>query len=123
MKLQLAQTEGWNAFTAYGDGYVSVNTVRHTRSVVVLPYRLIEGWTTASVDTLTREDFEALASLDAEIILLGTGNQLRFPSPELLQPLMQARKGLEVMDIRAVCRTYNVLAGEKRKVAAALLFS
>lgn len=123
MKLQLAQTEGWNTFTAYGDGYVSVNAVRHTESLVLLPYQLIEGWTTANVDTLTCTDFDFLASLDAEIILLGTGDLLRFPRPELLQPLMQARKGLEVMDIRAVCRTYNVLAGEKRKVAAALLFS
>ena len=123
MKLQLAQTEGWNTFTAYGDGYVSVNAVRHTESLVVLPYQLIEGWTTSNFDTLTCTDFDFLASLDAEIILLGTGDLLRFPRPELLQPLMQARKGLEVMDIRAVCRTYNVLAGEKRKVAAALLFS
>lgn len=123
MKLQLAQTEGWNTFTAYGDGYVSVNAVRHTGSLVVLPYQLIEGWTTSNVDTLTCLDFDFLASLDAEIILLGTGDLLRFPRPELLQPLMRTRKGLEVMDIRAVCRTYNVLAGEKRKVAAALLFS
>lgn len=123
MKLQLAQTEGWNTFTAYGDGYVSVNAVRHTGSLVVLPYQLIEGWTTANFDTLAHADFDFLASLDAEIILFGTGNLLRFPRPELLQPLMQARKGLEVMDVRAVCRTYNVLAGEKRKVAAALLFS
>ncbi len=123
MKLQPAQTEGWNTFTAYGDGYVSVNAVRHTGSLVVLPYQLIEGWTTANFDTLECTDFDFLASLDAEIILLGTGDLLRFPRPELLQPLMQTRKGLEVMDIRAVCRTYNVLAGEKRKVAAALLFS
>ncbi len=123
MKLQLAQTEGWNTFTAYGDGYVSVKAVRHTQNLVVLPHQLIEGWTAANFDTLASTDFDFLASLDTEIILLGTGDQLRFPRPELLQPLMQARKGLEVMDIRAVCRTYNVLAGEKRKVAAALLFS
>lgn len=123
MKLQPAQTEGWNTFTAYGDGYVSVNAVRHTGSLIVLPYQLIEGWTTANFDTLARTDFDFLAALDAEIILLGTGDLLRFPRPELLQPLMQTQKGLEVMDIRAVCRTYNVLAGEKRKVAAALLFS
>lgn len=123
MKLQLAQTEGWNAFTAYGDGYVSVNAVRHTGNLVVLPYRLIEGWTTANFDTLAHADFDFLAALDAEIVLLGTGNLIQFPRPDLLQPLMQARRGLEVMDIRAVCRTYNVLAGEKRKVAAALLFS
>ncbi len=123
MKLQLAQTEGWNTFTAYGDGYVSVNAVRHTDNLVVLPYRLIEGWTNSGFDTLAHADFAFLASLDTEIILLGTGDLLRFPQPELLQPLMQARKGIEVMDIRAVCRTFNVLAGEKRKVAAALLFS
>lgn len=123
MKLQLARSEGWNTFTAYGDGYVSVNAVRHNSSVVVLPYRLIERWTTASFETLAPTDFDFLATLDAEIVLLGTGNQLRFPHPGLLQPLMRARKGLEVMDTYAACRTYNVLVGEGRKVAAALIFS
>ena len=123
MKLQLAQTEGWNTFTGYGEGYVSVNAVRHTGNLIVLPFRLIDNWTSASVDTLSHADFGLLASLDTEIILLGTGDLLRFPHPELLQPLMQARKGIEVMDNRAACRTFNVLAGEKRKVAAALLFS
>ena len=123
MKLQLAQTEGWNTFTAYGDGYVSVNAVRHQDNLIVLPYQLIEKWTPASFSTLSRTDFDFLATLDAEIILLGTGKLLRFPSPELMQSLMQARKGIEVMDTQAACRTFNVLAGEKRKVAAALLFS
>ena len=123
MKLQLAQTEGWNTFTAYGEDYVSVNAVRHQDNLIVLPYQLIEKWTPASFSTLSRADFDLLAPLDAEIILLGTGKLLRFPSPELMQSLMQARKGIEVMDTQAACRTFNVLAGEKRKVAAALLFS
>jgi len=91
--------------------------------LIVLPYQLIEKWTPASFSTLSRADFDFLATLDAEIILLGTGKLLRFPSPELMQSLMQARKGIEVMDTQAACRTFNVLAGEKRKVAAALLFS
>ena len=123
MKLQLAQTEGWNTFTAYGEDYVSVNAVRHQDNLIVLPYQLIEKWTPASFSTLSSADFDFLATLDAEIILLGTGKLLRFPSPELMQSLMQARKGIEVMDTQAACRTFNVLAGEKRKVAAALLFS
>ena len=123
MKLQLAQTEGWNTFTAYGEDYVSVNAVRHQDNLIVLPYQLIEKWTPASFSTLSRADFDFLATLDAEIILLGTGKLLRFPSPELMQSLMQARKGIEVMDTQAACRTFNVLVGEKRKVAAALLFS
>jgi uncharacterized protein len=122
MKLQLVQMEGRNTFTAYGEGYVSVNAIRHSSNLVVLPDRLIPGWTQASFATLNVTDFELLASLDAEIILLGTGNQLRFPRPELLRPLIQAQKGLEVMDIQAACRTYNVLVSEGRKVAAGLIF-
>jgi len=55
-------------------------------------------------------------------VLLGTGRRLRFPAAELSAPLVQAGIGLEVMDLRAACRTYNVLVAENRRVAAALLF-
>lgn len=122
MKLQIAQTGGLNTFTAYGEGYVSVNFVRHSCNVVVLPSRIIAEWTQAQFETLSAADFEVLASTDAEIILLGTGNALRFPRPELLRPLLPAQKGLEVMGVRAACRTYNILVSEGRKVAAALIF-
>ena len=123
MKLQIAPTEGLNTFTAYGEGYVSVNAVRHSGNIVVLPDRIIAGWTAATFAALSATDFDVLATIDAEIILLGTGNQLRFPHPELLRPLISAHKGLEVMDIQAACRTYNVLVSEGRKVAAALVFA
>ena len=121
MKLQLERSDGLNTFTAYGEGYVSVNGVRHHRNLAVLPDRLLPDWTQATFETLRVADFELLASLDAEIVLLGTGRQLRFPSPELLRPLLQAQKGLEVMDVPAACRTYNILIGEGRKVAVGLL--
>jgi len=56
-----------------------------------------------------------------EIVLPGTGAQLRFPRPEILRPLLEAGVGVEVMDVQAACRTYNILVSEERKVAAALL--
>ena len=121
MKLQLERSDGLNTFTAYGEGYVSVNGVRHHRNLAVLPDRLLPDWTQATFATLRVADFELLASLDAEIVLLGTGRQLQFPSPELLRPLVRAQKGLEVMDVPAACRTYNILIGEGRKVAVGLL--
>ncbi len=123
MKLQLEQSDGLNTFTAYGDGYVSVNGIRHSCNLAVLPERLIPDWTRATFETLSVGDFELLASLDAEIVLLGTGKLLRFPSPDLLRPLVRAQKGLEVMDLPAACRTYNVLMGEGRKVAVGLLLA
>ena len=123
MKLQPEKTVGLNIFTAYGEGYVSVNAVRHTANLIVLPERLITDWTKADFAALSTADFTQLAALDAEVILLATGNQLRFPAAELLQPLIQGQKGIEVIDIRAACRTYNVLVSENRRVAAALLFA
>jgi len=123
MKLQPAQTEGQNTITAYGKDYVSVNAIRYSSNLIVLPDRLIVDWTAASFATLSVADFELLAALDSEIVLLGTGNQLRFPRPELLRPFVQKQKGLEVMDMQAACRTYNILISEGRKVAAGLIFS
>jgi uncharacterized protein len=35
--------------------------------------------------------------------------------------LAEARIGVEVMDSRAACRTYNILMAEGRKVAAAII--
>ncbi|MES2772113.1 MAG: Mth938-like domain-containing protein [Pseudomonadota bacterium] len=123
MKLQLAQNAGVNTITAYGAEYISVNGQRHTNNLLVLPDRLLIDWTLANSETLTSADFALLAELDAEIILLGTGNRLRFPQASLMQPFVAAQKGLEVMDVQAACRTYNILLSEGRKVAAALLLA
>ena len=64
-----------------------------------------------------------LSSPGRAIHTAGTGKQARFPHPELLQPLIQAHKGLEVMSVDAACRTYNLLISEGRQVAAALMLS
>jgi uncharacterized protein len=123
MKLQPTHTAGQNTFTAYGEGYVSVNAIRYSSNLIVLPDQLIPNWTQASFETLSQADFEKLAELETEIILFGTGPQLRFPHPELMRPLIRAQKGLEAMDTHAACRTYNILISEGRRVAAALIFS
>ncbi|MDR1708196.1 MAG: MTH938/NDUFAF3 family protein [Candidatus Accumulibacter sp.] len=117
MNLQAESAPGRNLFTAYGEGWVEVNAKRHAQSLVVLPERVIEGWTAAKAEALELADFEFLATLDAEVILLGAP----FPAPALLAPLIRARKALEPMPAPAACRTYNVLATEGRKVAAALI--
>lgn len=121
MKLHLADAAGLNAFTAYGAGYVMVNRQRHEKSIVVLPDRIITDWAATSFEALAAAHLEALVGLGQEIILLGTGNILRFPRPEILRPLIEAGIGLEVMDVQAACRTFNILVAEERRVGAALL--
>lgn len=121
MKFELSRAAGANRFTGYGDGYVLVNGVRHDSSLIVLPGRLVQ-WDVAGFDALVESDFRIFSRLDLEILLLGTGPRQRFPQPRLLAALAGARIGLEVMDLPAACRTYNILAAEERRVAAALLF-
>ena len=121
MKLHLANMAGLNVFTAYGDDYVAVNHEKHLKNLIVLPENIIPEWSTATVETLAAEDMQKLLELGTEIILLGTGNRLRFPAGPLMRPFAPAGIGLEIMDLRAACRTYNILAAEGRKVAAALL--
>jgi uncharacterized protein len=120
VKLHASGPATHNTITAYGDDYVQVNRQRFQSSLIVMMERVAE-WSAASFASLKAEDFETLRSLGAEIVLLGTGPTQRFPDPRLTAPLAQAGIGVEVMDLKAACRTYNILAAEERKVAAALL--
>jgi len=109
-------------FTAYGAGYVAVNHEKYEKNLIVLPGSIMTDWTSASIATLGEADMHKLLQLEVEVVLLGTGNKLRFPPGPLMRPFAPAGIGLEVMDLQAACRTYNILAAEGRKVAAALLF-
>jgi uncharacterized protein len=120
VKLHAAGPTGLNTITAYGEGYVSVNGERRESSVIVLPDRVV-SWVEKTFSSLAAEDFAVFLDLGVEIVLLGTGPKQRFPHPRLTAALAQARIGLEVMDMQAACRTYNILVAEERKVAAALL--
>ena len=121
MKLHQAVAAGINTFTGYGEDYVAVNGERRNRSSIVLPDRILD-WPVESFDKLRAEDFQVFEMLQVEIVLLGTGAKQRFPHPHLTAALARAGVGVEVMDLKAACRTYNILVAEERKVAAALLF-
>lgn len=122
MKLHASARTHLNAFTGYGEGYVQVNGERRDASVIVLPERVLE-WPPASFAELQEAHFALLAGLGPEVVLLGTGSTLRFPHPRLTAPLARAGIGLEVMDVQAACRTYNILVAEERIVAAALVLA
>ncbi len=120
MKLHLSRTENINLINGYGSDFILINGVRHESSLIVLPDEIVGHWA-AHLDQLATEHFDMLALRAPEIILLGSGNSLRFPSPALYAGLIKARIGVEVMDTPAACRTYNILAAEGRRVAAALI--
>jgi uncharacterized protein len=120
VKLHASGPTSYNTITGYGDDWVQVNSQRHQSSLIVMA-DLVLPWSAPSFSELQEAHFEKLKELSPEIILLGTGPAQRFPHPRLTASLTALRIGVEVMDLKAACRTYNILAAEARKVAAALL--
>lgn len=120
MKLHLTRAEGNQLITGYGEGWVEINTVRYEKSLIVMPDKVIPEWPNKFED-LTAEDFEKLAGLKPEMVLLGTGASQRFIHPRLAAPLTAIGVSVECMDTSAACRTYNILMSEGRQVTAALL--
>jgi len=121
VKLQSDPHSGANTITGYGDGYIEINKIPYSHAVLLSSDGEILEWAIKSFEELSSSDFAQMASLKPELIIIGTGKRQRFPKPELLKTLIEAKIGFEVMDSQAACRTYNILVGEGRQVLLALI--
>ena len=111
------------AFTLRGaDGQSArVNDRELARSFIVTPQALVEDWPVRSIAGLGIEHLEQILALEPVLIVLGTGARQVFPSQQLMAACLSRGIGLEVMNNPAAARTFNILAGEGRKVAAAFI--
>ncbi len=105
----------------YREGLIVVNEQSFARSLIVTPDHLNPDWQPQTLAELRCSHLESIAALRPEVVLLGAGQRLRFPGPEIMRYFLQRGVGMEVMDTAAACRTYNLLMSEERAVAAALL--
>ncbi|MGB3405865.1 MAG: Mth938-like domain-containing protein [Jannaschia sp.] len=102
-------------FDGYGPGFFRVGG-EVVEGALVLHPGAISGWNGyADTAALTR-----LAGT-VDFILVGTGPDIAHVPADFRATVEQAGLGLEVMNSPAACRTYNVLVGEGRRVAAAVL--
>lgn len=110
-----------NLVTHVGPEGIRVGERRISRSVILSAGELIADWPVDAVDMLDEESLAPALALDPEILILGTGERIRFPASALYALLGSRGVGLEVMDTAAACRTYNLLVNEDRPVVAALI--
>jgi len=121
MKFQLDEPQGGNSISRHDGQCVWVNGEPHAASLLV-PWRgEVQAWKLQRFEDLTEQHFEQILALKPELVILGSGARIRFAKPTLYRSLINARIGVETMDLAAACRTYNVLASEGRTVLAALL--
>ena len=124
MKLQPDRLDV-QSIVAYGPGWVGLGrngiAEKISHSIVIGSRGEKYDWNCPSFEALSENHFARLAETRPELVIFGSGNTIRFVQPALLQILMAQRIGVETMDTLAACRTYNILAGEGRRVVAALL--
>lgn len=107
---------------AYGNGGFRFRDMSHRGSLLCLPNGMF-GWSVSSAEKLSVADFEPVMSAPAGVgfVLLGTGDAQIFPPADVRKAFAEAGIGLEPMSTGAAVRTYNVLLGEGRDVACALI--
>ena len=92
------------------------------RALLLTPDRADE-WSAPAPAELTQEHLAPILALDPapEFLILGTGAGIAFPPRALMLALEARGIGVEVMDSRAAARTWGMLRGEERWIAAALM--
>ena len=120
MKFTQQLPSGINLIRRYGADFIAIGE-QEIRGSCLVTANSIEPWTPASVEELRAEHLAALFTLAPEVVVLSTGAKQLFPRAALRAEFATRRIGLEVMEVGAACRTYNVLVGEERRVLAAVL--
>ena len=99
----------------YGPGFFRVGGEAHQGPIAVLPAGVSTWGGLDDVATLL-----AVAG-EVDVLFVGTGAETRHLPAEFRAALEHVGLGVEAMASPAACRTYNVLLGEGRRVALALL--
>ena len=120
MKFTLESSSRVNLVRSYSRAELLIGEEHVRSSCVVSADRLITDWPPARFEALQPEHLDAIFQLQPEVVLLGTGERQRFPPAEIRAAFVARSVGLEVMDLGAACRTYNILVQEERHAVAAL---
>jgi uncharacterized protein len=107
---------------AYGKGGFAFAEMSHRGSLLCLPNG-IWAWPVtrpSEIDEVSlRRVIENAAVVDT--LIIGTGNEVWLPPSWLRDRLRKARVVIDAMQTGPAIRTYNIMMGERRRVAAALI--
>ena len=107
---------------AYGKGGFAFAGMSHRGSLLCLPDG-IWAWEVTRPDQIDRYSLERVfaAANSIDTLIVGTGAELWLPPPDLRAALRAVRVVLDAMQTGPAIRTYNIMMGERRRVAAALI--
>lgn len=107
---------------AYGNGGFRFADMSHRGSLLCLP-NAIWAWPVSKPEEITEASLARVfeQSADIDTLLIGTGVGVWLPPSRLREALRRVKVVLDTMQTGPAIRTYNVMMGERRRVAAALI--
>ncbi|MEA2883408.1 MAG: hypothetical protein QOH32_2664 [Bradyrhizobium sp.] len=107
---------------AYGKGGFAFADMSHRGSLLCLPDG-IWAWPVTTPDEIDEATLRRVIDKAAIIdtLVIGTGNAAWLPPSWLRDRLRKASVVIEAMQTGPAIRTYNIMMGERRRVAAALI--
>ncbi len=122
IEIREAHFPGRAPIDAYGNGGFRFADMSHRGSILCLPSG-IHGWDKTEDAPLTLADLQRVLDEagEIEVLLVGTGKEIRPLSPEIKAALRERRISSDPMSTGAAVRTFNVMLAESRAVAAALI--
>lgn len=112
--------EGY-VITAYESAYIAINGKNFHSSLILQQVRMEPAWPLTDIDQLATPHIKQILDFDPELVIIGTGARLAFPTVDVYAELVRRRIGVEFMDTGAACRTYNILSAEGRNVVAGII--
>jgi uncharacterized protein len=103
------------------EGLLKIGEETVSENVMLFRGSIQYGWSLDDGGDLTEVHLAEIIAAEPEIIIFGTGWQSRLPPRDLVFTLARKGIGFETMNTPAACRTFNILLGEDRDVAAVLL--
>jgi len=121
MKFTLDARSGVNLIRAYSQSELRIGARIIVGSCIVTADTIITDWQSGAADALGAAELEPLLALEPQIVLLGLSTGFAAAPAQARAALAAQGIALEVMDLGAACRTFNILVQEERRVAAALI--
>lgn len=103
------------------DTKIKFKGIWYEESSLIHDNEIQSPWSHPSVDQMNLGDFSFIIDNNCELVLFGTGKNQVFPSLAVITELQKMNIGIEIMDTKSVCRTFNILTSEYRNPTALII--
>jgi uncharacterized protein len=122
MQLSEHRPDDYHFIHSLGDQAIRIVDAQWSESLLLTPDQGVRPWPVASIEAIDESALAPIFDYAPDVLLLATGRRMQIPDWSLQRQLLQRSIGVEAMTLDAAARTYNILAGENRRVMAALIW-